>query len=103
MSYIAQPISIIINHNFITPRAISMPRDFSLSQNRQPILAQLNLHTLYKSGQCSPKNKLFSDLLVSYRHRFHEVMAQRALMHAVPSLRENGNDMIDETFSHTYV
>ena len=28
-----------------------------------------------------------------YRHRFHKVMAQRALMRAVPSLRENGNDM----------
>ena len=34
------------------------------------------------------KKKLFS-----YHHRFHEVMAQRALMRAVPSLRENGNDM----------
>ena len=31
---------------------------------------------------------------ILYRHRFHEVMAQRALMRAVPSLRENGNDII---------
>ena len=29
----------------------------------------------------------------SYRYRFHEVMALRALMYAVPSLRENGDDM----------
>ena len=26
-----------------------------------------------------------------HNHRFHEVMAQRALMRPVPSLRENGN------------
>ena len=31
---------------------------------------------------------------VTFRHRFHEVMAQRALMRAVPLLRENGNDLI---------
>ena len=30
---------------------------------------------------------------VSYRHRFHEVSALRALMHAARSLRENGDDM----------
>ena len=66
MSYTAQPISIIINHKFITPPAISTLGDFSLSQNRQPILAQPNFHTFYKSGQCSSKHKLFSDLLVSY-------------------------------------
>ena len=28
-----------------------------------------------------------------FRHRFHEVMALRALMRAVPSLRENGNGL----------
>ena len=28
-----------------------------------------------------------------YRHRFHEVRALRALMHAVRALRENGDDM----------
>ena len=60
-------MSIIINHTFITPPTISTLRDFSLSQNRQPTLAQpYNFHTLYKSGQCSLKHKLFSDLLVSY-------------------------------------
>ena len=61
-----KPISIIINHKFITPPAISTLGDFSLSRNGQPILAQPNFHSLYKSGQCSPKHKLFSDLLVSY-------------------------------------
>ena len=66
MSYTAQPISIIINHKLITPPAISTLRNFSLSQNRHPILAQPNFHTLYKSSQCSPKHELFSDLLVSY-------------------------------------
>ena len=29
----------------------------------------------------------------SNRYRFHEVMAQRALMRAVPSLRENGDEI----------
>ena len=29
----------------------------------------------------------------SYRHRFHEVRALRALMHAARTLRENGDDM----------
>ena len=62
----AQPISIISNHKFITPPSISTLRDFSLSQNRHPILVQPNFQTLYKSGQCSPKHKLFSNLLVSY-------------------------------------
>ena len=33
---------------------------------------------------------------VLYRYRFHEVMALRALMRAVPSLRENGDDMNDD-------
>ena len=66
MSYTAQPISIIINNKFITPPAISTLKDFSLSQNRQPTLAQPNFHTLYKSGQYSLKHKLFSDFLVSY-------------------------------------
>ena len=61
MSYTVQPISIISNHKFITPPAISTLRDFSLSQNRQPTLAQPNFHTLYKSGQYSLKHKLFSD------------------------------------------
>ena len=62
-----KPISIIINHKFIRPSAISMLGDFSLSQNGQPILAcqQPNFHTLNKSGQCWPKHKLFSDVLVS--------------------------------------
>ena len=64
-----QCISIISNHKFITPLAISTLRDFSLSQNRQPILAQPNFHTLYKSGQCSPKHKLFSVFFVSW-HRW---------------------------------
>ena len=41
-----KPISIIINHKFITPPAISTLGDFSLSQNGQPILAQPNFHTL---------------------------------------------------------
>ena len=39
---------------------ISTLMDLSVSQNRQPILAQPHFHTLYKSGQCSPKHKLFS-------------------------------------------
>ena len=61
-----KPISIIINHKFIRPSAISMPRDVSPSQNGQLILAQPKFHTLYKSCQCSPKQKLFSDFWVSY-------------------------------------
>ena len=61
-----KPISIIINHKTTIPSLISMLGDFSLSQNGQPILAQPNFHTLNKSGQCSPKNKLFSDFWVSY-------------------------------------
>ena len=56
MSYTVQPISIIINHKFITPPAISTLRDFPLVQNRQPTLAQPNFHTLYKRGQCSLKH-----------------------------------------------
>ena len=59
-------ISIIINHKFTISSSISTLGDFSLSQNGQPILAQPNFHTLNKSGQCSPKHKLFSDFLVSY-------------------------------------
>ena len=65
MSYTAQT-HIHRNHKFVRPSAISMLGDFSLSQNGQPILAQPNFHTLYKSGQCSPKHELFSDFLVSY-------------------------------------
>ena len=61
-----KPLSIIINHKFPIPSSISTLRDFSLSQNGQPILAQPNFQTLIKSGQCSPKHKLFSDFLVSY-------------------------------------
>ena len=61
-----KPISIISKHKFIRPSAISMLRDVSLSQNGQLILAQPNFHTLYKSGQCSPKYKLISDCLMSY-------------------------------------
>ena len=38
------------NHKFIRPSAISLLGDFSLSLNGQPILAQPNFHTLYKSG-----------------------------------------------------
>ena len=71
-----KPISIITNNKFIRPSAISTLGDFSLSQNEQPILAQSNFHNLYKSGQCSPKHKLFSDF---WCH------------------------MIDETFSHPYM
>ena len=66
MSYTVQPISIIINYKLITPPAISTLREFSLSQNRQPTLAQPNFHTLYETGQYSLKHKLFSDLWVSY-------------------------------------
>ena len=61
-----KPIPIIINHKFTRPSSISTLGDFSLSQNGQPILEQPNFHTLNKSGQCSPKHKLISDLLVSY-------------------------------------
>ena len=61
-----KPISIINNHKFTIPSSISTLGDFSLSQNGQPILAQPNFHTLNKSGQCSPKHKLFSDFVVSY-------------------------------------
>ena len=61
MLYTVQPISIRIIHKFITPPAISTLRGFSLSQNRQPTLAQPNFHTLYKSGQYSLKHKVFSD------------------------------------------
>ena len=56
-----KPIPIIFNHKFSRPHSISTLGDFSLSQNGQPILAQPNFHTLNKSGQCSPKLKLFSD------------------------------------------
>ena len=55
-----KPISIIINQTISN----SIPRDVSLSG--QPILAQPNFHTLYKSGQCSPKHKLISDFCESY-------------------------------------
>ena len=37
----SKPISIIINHKFTRPSAISTLEDFSLSQNRQPILHNL--------------------------------------------------------------
>ena len=60
-----KPIPIIINHKFTRPSSISMLGDFSLSQNGQPILAQPNFHTLYKTGQCSPKHKSISDFLMS--------------------------------------
>ena len=30
---------------------------------------------------------------VPYRHRFHEVCALRALMHAARAVRENGDDI----------
>ena len=36
--------------------------------------------------------KMFA-YLVSYRHRFHEVAALRALMRAARPLCENGNDI----------
>ena len=74
-----KPISIISNHKFTIPSSISTLGDFSLSQNGQPILAQPNFYTLNKSGQCSPKHKLFSD--------FFGVI----------------KIMIDETFSHPYI
>ena len=61
-----KPISIIINNKITIPSSISTLGDFSLSQNGQPFLAQPNFHTLNKSGQCSPKHKLFSDFWVSY-------------------------------------
>ena len=61
-----KPISIIINNKFTIPSSISTLGDFSLSQNGQAILAQPNVHTLNKSGQCSPKHELFSGILVSY-------------------------------------
>ena len=64
-SYTAQTHIIVINYKFIRPSAISMLGDFSLCQNVQPILAQPIFHTLYKSGQCSPKHELFSNVLVS--------------------------------------
>ena len=60
-------ISIVINHKFIRPSAISMLGDFSLSQNwTAKSCANLIFHTLYKSGQCSPEHELFSDFLVAY-------------------------------------
>ena len=52
--------SIKIDYEIIRPLAISTLGDFSLSQNGQPILVQSNFCTLNKSGQCSPKHKLFS-------------------------------------------
>ena len=55
---------------------ISTLGDFSLSQNGQPILAQPNFHTLYQSGQCSPKHEFFQ---ICWCH------------------------MIDQTFSHPYI
>ena len=64
-----KPIPIIINNKFTRPSAISTLGDFSFSQNGRPILAQPNCHILNKSGQCSPKHKLLSHLLVSY-HRW---------------------------------
>ena len=33
-------------------------------------------------------------LILTNRYRFHEVMALRALMRAVPSLRENGDEIM---------
>ena len=60
-----KPISIVINHKFIRPLAISMLGNFSLGQIGQPNLAQPDFHTLYKSVQCSPKHELFLDFLVS--------------------------------------
>ena len=67
----------IINHKFTKPSSISTLGDFSLSQNGQLILAQPNFHTLNRSGQCSPKHKLFSFFFWCH--------------------------MIDETVSHPYI
>ena len=39
------------------------------------------------------KENLDYDILVSYRYRFHELAALRALMHAAQPLRENGDVM----------
>ena len=80
MSYTVQPISIRINHKFITPPAISTLRGFSLSQNRQPTLAQPNFHIPFtKVASTHPSIKYFQ---IFWCHK---------------------KIMIDETFSHTYL
>ena len=71
-----KPISIVINHKFIRPSAISMLGDFSLSQIGQPKLAQPNFHTLYKVASAHPSMNYFQ---IFWCH------------------------MIDETFSHPYI
>ena len=50
-------------------------------------------------GKTKPNDSLCTKcqtqtLRLTNRHRFHEVMVLRALMRAVPSLRENGNEML---------
>ena len=62
------PSSVIINSSH--HRQFCALRDFSLSQHRQPILAQPNFYTLYKSVHCSPKHKLFSDFCVCHNDRW---------------------------------
>ena len=59
MSYTAQPISIISNHKFITLPAISTLRDFSLSQNRQPILRNLIFTPFTKVASAHPSINYF--------------------------------------------
>ena len=64
-----KPISIISNHKFTIPSSIFYAGVQCTSRSAKmdsQFLRNLNFHTLNKSGQCSPKHKLFSDLLVSY-------------------------------------
>ena len=72
-----KPISIVIDHKFIRPSAISMLGDFSLSQNGQPILAQPIIFIPFtKVASAHPSMNYFKLFLCH---------------------------MIDETFSHPYI
>ena len=52
------------------------------------------------SGECIESLVPSSNLVCTYRHRFHEVRALRALMHAARALRENGDDMLAIQYMH---
>ena len=65
-----KPTFFVINHKFIRPSYFYAGGRLA-QPNGQPILAQRNFHTLYKSGQCSTKHELCSDFLVSYDRSIH--------------------------------
>ena len=62
-----------------------------MGKNEYGESGHLSIFTLLKHLMMLLKY-MYNFFRASFRYHFHKVMAQRALMRAVPSLRENGDD-----------